>query len=202
MSSDRQRNKRDIKSKRVILVALEGKNKTEKNYFDNFNNRDKNYVIKTVPGNETDTVNLVKQAVKTSYKLSLNEDDKIFCIFDTDINQYKNKQINEALLLAKENNVTIITSSPCIEIWFLLHFLYTTSNMNSDDVIKKLRSFYPKYNKNCNIYPFINNNINKACERAKTLEKYHVTNNRNIESVEANPHSDVYKIVEELVKIN
>lgn len=81
MSSDRQRNKRDIKSKRVILVALEGKNKTEKNYFDNFNNRDKNYVIKTVPGNETDPVNLVKQAVKTSYKLSLNEDDKIFLYF-------------------------------------------------------------------------------------------------------------------------
>ena len=49
---------------------------------------------------------------------------------------------------------------------------------------------------------YLRNNINKACERAKTLEKYHVTNNRNIESVEANPHSDVYKIVEELVKIN
>lgn len=60
MSRDRTRNNHNRKSKRVVLVAYEGENKTEKNYFDNFLGRDKNYIIKSVPGNETDPINLVK----------------------------------------------------------------------------------------------------------------------------------------------
>lgn len=60
MSRDRSRNNHNRKSKRVVLVAYEGENKTEKNYFDNFLGRDKNYIIKSVPGNETDPINLVK----------------------------------------------------------------------------------------------------------------------------------------------
>ena len=74
--------------------------------------------------------------------------------------------------------------------------------MISDDVIKKVKNFYPKYNKNCNIYPFINDKVNKACEHAKKLERYQLSNDRNIESVDANPHSDVYKIIEELSATN
>lgn len=133
MSKDRLRNQNNRKSKRVILVAYEGKNKTEKNYFDNFNDRDKNYVIKTVPGNETDPINLVNQTIQKSrdLKLKLDDDDRAFCIFDTDIDVKKNNQIKDAISLALNNNIIIITSSPCIEIWFLLHFEYTTAYMNN-----------------------------------------------------------------------
>ena len=57
MSKDRRRNKNNRKSKRVILVSVEGKNKTEKNYINNFSSREKDFVIKVVPGNETDPIN-------------------------------------------------------------------------------------------------------------------------------------------------
>ena len=53
MNKDRRRNIHNRKSKKVILVAFEGNNKTEKNYFKNFSSREKNYVIEVVPGNET-----------------------------------------------------------------------------------------------------------------------------------------------------
>jgi len=64
MNQDRKRNRNIRKSKRAILVAYEGKNKTEKNYFDSFKGIDKNYTIKIVPGNETDPINLVRQTIK------------------------------------------------------------------------------------------------------------------------------------------
>lgn len=155
-----------------------------------------------VPGSETDPVNLVKQTIQEVKKLGLdlNEDDRAYCIFDTDNNTSKNSQIKEAVMIAQENNIGVITSSPCIELWFLLHYEYTTANMNSDEVIKRLKTHYPKYNKNCNIYPIINDKTKKAYANAIKLEQYQKQNNRNIKSVEANPHSDVYQIIDELEK--
>lgn len=48
MNRDRSRNKYNRKSKRVVLIAYEGENKTEKNYLSNFSGRDKDYIIKPV----------------------------------------------------------------------------------------------------------------------------------------------------------
>ena len=199
---DRKRNRNNRRSKRVILVAYEGKNKTERNYFDSFKGLDKNYTIRTVPGNETDPVNLVKQTIENVKEkgLVLEDDDRAFCIFDTDVNSSKNIQIVEAIELAQSNNIKVITSSPCIEMWFLLHYEYTTASMSSEDVIKRLKQHYPKYIKNCNMYPILYDKTKIACEYAKKLERYQIDNGRNIKSVEANPHSDVYQIIEELEK--
>lgn len=204
MSKDRSRNNYNRKSKRVILVAYEGENKTEKNYLSNFSGRDKNYVIKAVPGNETDPISLVKQASNRAKDLSLDlsDDDKAYCIFDTDINPEKNIQIEKAIELAKEKNIIPIVSSPCVELWFLLHYKYTTATINGDEVIEKLKKYYPKYEKNCNIYPDIKDRTNIAIKNAKNLEKYQQQNNRKLQSVEANPYTEMYKIVEEFVNNN
>lgn len=161
MSRDRKRNIHSRKSKRVILIAYEGNNKTEKIYFNNFSGRDKDYIIKPVPGNETDPINLVKQTIQKNNELalSLTEDDKAYCIFDADIKPNKNKQIISAIKLAKDNNIIPIVSTPCVELWFLLHYEYTTAMINSEDVIERLKKHYPKYEKNCNIYPDIKDKI-------------------------------------------
>lgn len=67
-------------------------------------------------------------------------------------------------------------------------------------MIKRLKVHYPKYSKNCNMYPIIYDKTSFAYNNAIKLEKYHNYNNRTIQSVNANPHSDVYKIIEELKK--
>lgn len=202
MSKDRRRNIHNRKSKRVILVAYEGNNKTEKNYFNNFSGRDKEYIIKTVPGNETDPINLVTQTIQKAKNLALDlsEYDKAYCIFDTDTKTEKNVQIIKAIKMAKENNVIPIVSTPCVELWFLLHYEYTTATLSSNEVINRLKRYYPKYEKNCNIYPIIINNIEKAIDNSKKLEKYQQQNNKMIQTVEANPYTEIYKIVEELIK--
>lgn len=200
ISSDRVRKVRKQKSK--ILIAAEGKNKTEKTYFSNFEDGKKSYNITYARGNNTDPLKLVKMLIKEidELKLDLQDDDVAYCIFDTDVDPNKNKIIEEAIQLARKNNIKIITSSPCFELWFLLHYDYTTANMDSEEVIKRLKEYYPKYEKNINIYPDIIKEIDLAIDRAKKLEKYQTDNNRRIGTVEANPNTEVYKIVEYLMK--
>ena len=200
ISNDRVRKVRKQKSK--ILIAAEGKNKTEKIYFSNFEDGKKSYNITYARGNNTDPLKLVKMLIKEidELKLDLQDDDVAYCIFDTDVDPNKNKIIEEAIQLARKNNIKIITSSPCFELWFLLHYDYTTANMDSEEVIKRLKEYYPKYEKNINIYPDIIKEIDLAIDRAKKLEKYQTDNNRRIGTVEANPNTEVYKIVEYLMK--
>lgn len=200
ISNDRVRKVRKQKSK--ILIAAEGKNKTEKTYFSNFEDGKKSYNITYARGNNTDPLKLVKMLIKEidELKLDLQDDDVAYCIFDTDVDPNKNKIIEEAIQLARKNNIKIITSSPCFELWFLLHYDYTTANMDSEEVIKRLKEYYPKYEKNINIYPDIIKEIDLAIDRAKKIEKYQIDNNRRIGTVEANPNTEVYKIVEYLMK--
>lgn len=200
ISNDRVRKVRKQKSK--ILIAAEGKNKTEKTYFSNFEDGKKSYNITYARGNNTDPLKLVKMLIKEidELKLDLQDDDVAYCIFDTDVDPNKNKIIEDAIQLAKKNNIKIITSSPCFELWFLLHYDYTTANMDSEEVLKRLKEYYPKYEKNINIYPDIIKEIDLAIDRAKKIEKYQIDNNRRIETVEANPNTEVYKIVEYLMK--
>ncbi len=198
-SSDRVRKIRKQKSK--VLIAVEGKNKTEKTYFSNFEDSKKSYNVTYVRGNNTDPLSLVKMLIKEidELKLDFTDDDVAYCIFDTDVDTNKNKIIKEAIHLANKNNIRIITSSPCIELWFLLHYNYTTANMDNEEIIKRLKKYYLKYEKNVNIYPDIIEKIDLAIKRAKKLEKYQIDNNRKIGTVEANPNTEVYKIVEYLM---
>ena len=202
MSRDRSRNKYNRKSKRVVLVSYEGENKTEKNYLSNFSGRDKDYIIKPVPGNETDPINLVRQTIQKVKDLSLDlsEDDKAYCVFDTDTKPEKNIQIESAINLAKDNDIIPIVSAPCVELWFLLHYEYTTAFINSNDVIERLKKHYPKYEKNCNIYSEIKDRVDIAIKNSKKLEKYQKQNNKKLQTVDANPYTEMYKLVEELMK--
>lgn len=202
MNRDRSRNKYNRKSKRVVLIAYEGENKTEKNYLSNFSGRDKDYIIKPVPGNETDPINLVRQTIQKVKDLSLDlsEDDKAYCVFDTDTKPEKNIQIESAIKLAKDNDIIPIVSAPCVELWFLLHYEYTTAVINSNDVIERLKKHYPKYEKNCNIYSEIKDRVDIAIKNSKKLEKYQKQNNKKLQTVDANPYTEMYKLVEELMK--
>ncbi len=199
ISSDRKRIIRKQKNK--ILIAVEGKNKTEKIYFNNFDDGKKNYSISFAKGNYTDPLNLIKMLINEVKKIGmdLNDKDEAYCVFDTDINPSKNKIINEARKLAFDNGIKIISSVPSIELWFLLHYEYSTSCMNNKDVIDRLKNYYPKYDKNVNIYDDINDSVNVAIKRAKRLEKYHIDNKKKIGTTDANPSTEVYKIIENLL---
>lgn len=202
MSKDRTRNRKINNPKRVILISCEGDNKTEKTYFNNFIDRDKNYIINYCLGNETDPVNLVKNTIKEVKRseLKLKENDKAYCVFDTDISQERNIQIEKAKKLANKNKIKIITSSPSIEIWFLIHYIYTTKYFTNEEVIKNLKKYCKNYDKNYDIYPSIRNKTQTAIKNAKKLEQFQTENGKELQTIESNPHSQIYEIIEELEK--
>lgn len=202
ISNDRVGRIRRSKSK--IIIAVEGNNKTEKLYFNNFDNGKKSYSITIAKGNNTDPVGLVKSLSKEIERIGLDflEGDRAYCIFDTDTDIIKNKAINDARKYANTKGIIIITSTPSIELWFLLHYEYTTASLSNNEVIKRLRNHYSKYEKNVNIFPYINDKVDKAIENAKRLEKYQFSNNKKIGMVEANPNTEIYKIVEYLNKLD
>ncbi len=99
ISNDRVRKKRKQKNK--IIIAVEGKNKTEKLYFNNFDNGKKSYSISFAKGNYTDPLNLVKMLIEEMKKIGvdLSDGDRAYCIFDTDIEPIKNTVIKEARVM-------------------------------------------------------------------------------------------------------
>lgn len=109
------------------------------------------------------------------------------------------KKISAAIEYAKRNDIEVITSTPCMELWFLLHYNYTTAYLSNDEVMRRLKCYQPKYEKNFNIYPLINSNVDWAIKNAKKLLKYQIDNGKVIGKVDANPNTEVYKIVEYLI---
>lgn len=200
ISNDRK--SRKLKRKRIILIGLEGKNKTEKEYFKHFNGSANDYIIRIAKGNITDPVNMINALKCEIDKMDLNLEvgDKAYCVLDTDDILLKDSQIEEALLLAKEYNIEIIPSSPCFEEWILCHFDSSTKSISNKDIIKEVQKYIKNYHKSMDVYPEICSLTNVAIKNAKLKNKFHQTLGHNLFKIEANPSSQIYKIIEEIKK--
>lgn len=192
------------KPKNKIIIAVEGNNKTEKLYFNNFDDGKKSYSITIARGNDTDPLNLVMNLSKEIKRLRLNlkSGDKAYCVFDIDVNPTRNKMIHSTIEFAKTKGIEVITSTPSIELWFLLHYEYTTSVLSNREVIRRLRKWIPHYEKNVDIYADIEDKTDTAIKNALKLERFQIENGHMLQTVEANPSTDIYKIVEYLLECN
>lgn len=199
--SQRKRNKGNRPRNSFVVIGCEGKNKTEELYFRNFGSR--KCIIKFSKGNSTDSIGIVQDVIKFAKDNEVTEEDKVYAIFDTDINQNKQQQIEEAKKLANENGVEIITSTPTFELWFLLHFRFTTKEFNSNyDLKNELRKYIKDYKKKNNTYLEIKDFTEKAIENAVKLETFQLDSGKKIDNEMCNPYTGAYKVVQELIKRN
>lgn len=61
--------------------------------------------------------------------------DQVWCVFDRD--QHAN--IDQAVNIAEDNGIEIAISTPCFEVWLILHFEYTTRLFHDcTEVIRRL----------------------------------------------------------------
>ncbi len=198
----RERNRGNRPRNPLIVIACEGKNKTEEIYFRNYNSR--KCIIRFSKGNSTDPVGIVTDLIKfIDTEIGREEKDKYYAVFDTDVNKGIQSQIDKAKLIAEKNGVEIINSTPTFEFWYMLHFGYTTKIYNSsEEVITDLLNKIDGYTKSMNIYPILKEKTKEAVNNAKKVEKHHLELGQALHNENCNPYTGAYKIVEELIDRN
>ncbi len=197
----------------TIVIICEGKD-TEVAYFQNFNSKytkvdvriaEKNSKGKN-KGKATDPESLVRKAVeiKEGYSIIEKDGDRVWCMFDVDINRNNNNaedskiaEINKAAVIADKNKIRLGVSSPCFEIWYLLHFEYTTAHMKDYGAVnKRLIKYIPYYEKNQDVYQLLKESLHLALINAEKLRNYHIESGRNLPLNESeNLKVDAFSIV-------
>lgn len=200
-----QRNRKNRRTKENILFEFEGNNKTEEIYFNNFQKRENPYNIKFAYGHDTDPVGMINSLISYMKKedISITNGDKIYCVFDADIDINKQKNIDEAIKLASDNGIEIILSIPCFEIWYRLHFSYTSKvYLSNKEIINDLKNYIPNYEKNINVYDIVKDKTDIAIKNCKRLEKEQIKCGKDINNINCNPYTSIYKPVEYMISKN
>lgn len=190
------------KTKKIILMGTEGSNQTERKYFSSFNQLQNEYRILFSKGNNTDPVGVVNDLLKGAKKeeLDLKHSDALACFIDVDFKSGREKELKEAIKLAKKKNVDLYLSNPCFEIWYLLHFRYSTkSYCSNDEVIKELSAYIQDYSKSKDVFELIIGKLETAFKNAKKLEDYHFENGT-LDAIKKIPSTEVYKIVDKIIQ--
>lgn len=187
----------------LILIVCEG-GKTEPNYFCELRDALRlNTANIEICGDECgssprDVVDFAIQKYKKT-----KEYDRVFCVFDKDRHQTYNEALDRVrqTKMAKGHSIHAITSVPCFEIWFLLHFIYTTKGYAGQgsvcsQVIKDLTKYLPDYEKGfVGVYQQIQDRTDTAVNYAQKLSRH------NNDAATDNPSTKIHDLVEYLIAL-
>ena len=199
----KRRNAGNRQRKQVLLIASEGDNKTEKLYLCDFLSYNSDRIsVRFTRGNETDPVKMIKRLMGEYDESDPQPDDQAFCLVDSDFDWHKNSQMKEADELIKQHKgrVKMIVSSPCFEVWFICHYVFSTRQyVNADDVLNTLRQHCPNYQKSGpNMYALLESIQQDAISNAKRLENNCLICGGQPHTVEFTPSTEMYKVIESI----
>ena len=188
------------KRKPVIILVCEGRNKTERNYFKHFIDRDAPYVLKVKPSEATDIKSMAELAGRLFRENQIDREnyEHVYCLIDLDLDE---DRFEKYLLAKKEySEVEFILSNPCFEIWLLYYFTqHPKVELSSQNVKKQLRKYIPGYTENMDVVSV-----------KKLEEKYAIAIDRsekknylyqNLKEIEKNPYTEVQDIIVALTQI-
>ncbi|AZQ64430.1 RloB domain-containing protein [Flammeovirga pectinis] len=204
------RNRRRDKNRSLrqrVLILCEGA-KTEPNYFNSLKHDAQKRRILTAVDVEVyqpkshSPLGLVKEAILKKKKAILkgNPYETIWLVFDRDFHKY----IEDVIEMANENDIQIIISNICFELWFLLHFEDLDMNrhfLKCGNLIKHIQQNYVvRYHKNGKNYQNLKEETPVAIERAKKLEQVYINGvHSHLKFHEREPYTNVYVLVEYLL---
>lgn len=123
--SKKQRGIVKRRQKKIVLMGAEGKNQTERKYFESFNRIQDEYRVIFSNGSHTDPEGVIKDLIKSAKLENLDEDygDLKVCMLDVDYPGYREKKLKAAIKISEEKNVQLYLSNPCFEygICFILN---------------------------------------------------------------------------------
>ena len=185
------------KRKPTYLIIAEGRNKTETNYFSHFQDQEKPYILRMVKaGSNTDIESLYKTICNRWEELELSEEegDCAFIVFDLDNSESKIEKVETIIKNNKVKGIQFIASNPTFEIWFLLHFRYTSKYYaDGKEVISDLKKYIPDYEKNKDVFLLCDDRMADALKNAVKLNK------QKEQEKYRNPMTDVGQLVSQLI---
>lgn len=181
----------------TVLLVCEGE-KTEPNYFNDmraFHRLSTANVAVVSPG--ADPVTLVEYAMGR-----LKDFNRVFCVFDGE----NSARVAKALGLiasspgGKSGILRAVVSTPCFEVWMLLHFKLSTAPFLSagtmtagQSVVSALKQHIPGYSKSSSgLYTRLAEKVPLAMANGRRLAKH------NAASQSTNPATSMHDLVEYL----
>ncbi|NLR94810.1 MULTISPECIES: RloB family protein [Flammeovirga] len=205
---NRRRDKNNSLRQRVLILC-EGA-KTEPNYFNGLKHdaakrRTLSAVdIEVYQPKSHSPLGLVREAIFKKKKALTkgNPYETIWLVFDRDYH----KHIEEVIILAGKNDIKVIISNICFELWFLLHYEMVDVNkryLKCGNLIKYIQQNYvSRYHKNAKNYHELKPLTDLAIERAKKLEEHFISGVKsNTKFHEREPYTNVYVLVEYLLDL-
>ena len=178
----------------IVVIVCEGR-LAEPNYFRNYRDRGNGLKIKIPNSTFTDPVNLVRFAINQKEKF---DSDRVWCVFDAD--HHKEEEFRKAGLKASKSGIDICFSNPSFEIWYLLHFVYYESKIETKTIDSKLKRYVPNYEKNKDCFSELLGRRGNAIRNARKLKETHVNDGTELLSRNSNPSTQVFELVEYLLR--
>jgi hypothetical protein len=113
--------------------------------------------------------------------------ESVWCVFDID----DHPRVGEAQVMARDNDIRLAISNPCIELWLLLHFRDNPGMQHRAKIENMLKKHVPDYDKHVD-YETYSAGYEQAVVRAKQLDKLA----ENANQPGNNPTTGVYRLTE------
>lgn len=180
--------------KPIILIVCEGE-KTEPQYLKGFQALCRNPRVQIelhggrgVPQTLVSVAQKKKKEAEQQAKREKDDNlkfDAVWCVFDCDDHHH----LPATFQTARQSEIRIAYSSPCFELWLLLHFREQPGMKHRDEVVKMLAEFVPDYEKKVNITLFVAGYA-EAVKRAERL-----VNRPDDQPIwDRNPYTDVHRL--------
>ena len=179
------------------LIAVNGT--TEKNYVNALRQLFRSSAIE-VKNFANDPVSQVIDAEKFA-KREITKFRRIYVVFDTDhfdtaLALTKIKELNDAATSKPKTpgcQWFAIINSPCIELWYLLHFSYTCATFGGQTPCRDLQNQFPKV-----FQGYSKVDAKTAKELVETKLDTACTNARKLSTYQSSTKTDMWKLVEAL----
>lgn len=192
-------------SKRLLIVCED--EKSSKIYFESFKRDEKlkrqlsSVDIEVVHPKDHSPVGLVNEAKikKKKAKRDRNPYDEVWIVLDKD----GHANLEQALITARDNKISVALSIMCFEYWILLHFERTRKPFTKcDNIIGYIKKeHFEGYEKNINAYTSLKDKIDTALKHAKWLMKQNQNDlDRGVKINDLSAYTDVHILVQKLIK--
>ncbi len=193
--------------KTTILIVGEGQ-ETEPNYFYGIKQEETvsaKFTVRIKKGHGFSPESVVEEAIRYKQQAERRgeEFDEVWCVLDVEGSD-KRESMNQAVIMARQNGITLCLSNPSFEVWVLAHFARTARLFqDSDAVIREVNRHWrsvcsDEYQKNDErIYERLKDLTNTAITNAKLVRETDFRDRVN--TADCNSSTEVYKLVGYLI---